>query len=507
MSLENTNCLCCLDPSPHLVKLHSLVGGILGVEDKTYIDIIIEITNSNIGEGIEIPQKICMKCVKQLKQAYIFILQVRNVYVHYLKLSQTVKIEDVDDLPDIGKLDETLIEIPNNKPNQDDYTIPIIPLEEVEIEKPKGSELSNDKNRIEELKLEFDLDNENDAGFPSDIVDESLGDDPQCSRSYMPGSRQGVSPCPRIANLPLKCLFSADSDKDKPKELQQQKHYQDERATTSEDEPSTDDYDIMSFEPIARRCEECQKVFKDEKSLNIHKRFTHMPDEKKTPCPCTGCDFKTSRPSALKVHLRLIHGKDKFEEYFRKTKDKKFPCKLCERGYQRREDLRNHFWNKHQNPNPSQNLKAKPPKPRDEQCFLCPSCGQSYSTKKALDGHLLTHDNNRPYTCDICDKTFKNVKNLNIHRVIHSDAKPFQCSNCEKSFKRADKLKIHMKVHSEIRPYQCAHCEKSFKYRNVLKTHMHIHTGHTPFACKTCGEEFSLRTSLNNHCLKNDHEK
>ncbi|XP_075169096.1 uncharacterized protein LOC142241242 [Haematobia irritans] len=461
MYSETTNCRCCLNPSTNFVNLHSMAS-ITGVEDRTYNEIIQELTKSNIGgedtgNEFKIPQKICMKCVKQLKQVYIFILQIRNVYNHYLKLSKTENIEDTKCLKDIGNLDETLIEIPNNRPNEYEDTIPL--FEGVKIEPLKGLELSNDKDMEEEHKLEFDIDNENEAVFSNDIVRDSL----------------------------------------------------DERDINSEDEPSTNDYNIMSFESLARRCEECHKVYKDERSLNIHKRFTHMPEEEKIPCPCAGCDYKTSRSSALKVHLGLIHGTDKVEEYFRTitATDKKFPCTLCGRGYQRREDLRKHFRKKHKNPNPpsKSKIKEKPSKSKDEHCFLCPSCGQSYTTKKALDGHLLSHDNNRPYACDICDKAFKRMKDLNAHRVIHSDAKPFQCSNCEKSFKRADKLKIHMRVHSEIRPYQCEHCEKTFKYPSVLRTHMHIHTGQTPFACKTCGEAFSLRTSLNNHCLKNEHEK
>lgn len=275
-----------------------------------------------------------------------------------------------------------------------------------------------------------------------------------------------------------------------------------------EEEEPIDEVDIINV-PIARRCDVCNKVYRDERALNIHKRFTHMPDDEKIPCAF--CSYKTSRTSALKVHMGLIHGADKVEEFFKAVPvtGKKFPCNLCDRGYQRREDLRKHFRKKHKTPQsqlqPKQ--KEKPAKPRDEQSFLCASCGQSYSSKKALDGHLLSHTGERPYPCDICDKAFKRIKDMKAHRVIHSDDKPFQCTQCAKSFKRADKLKIHMRVHSELRPYKCRECEKSFKYPSVLRTHMHMHTGQTPFSCKTCGDAFSLRTSLNNHCLKTGHTK
>lgn len=259
-------------------------------------------------------------------------------------------------------------------------------------------------------------------------------------------------------------------------------------STEESDVQSLDEIDML-HEPIAVRCEICQKIYQDKQALYIHKRYTHMPDEEKTPC--TMCSYKTSRPSALKVHIKLKH-----------STQCSFTCNLCERSYTRRDDLTRHIKRVHTN-----TIVTSPKPIRNEECFLCPHCGQSYSSKKMLDSHLFTHSVERPHPCGICDKTFKRIKDMKTHQLIHSDAKPFQCSSCGKSFKRSDKLKIHMRVHSELRPYKCQECEKTFKYPSVLRTHMHMHTGQTPYSCKTCGAAFSLRTSLNNHCLKNGHVK
>ncbi|XP_059225140.1 zinc finger protein 675-like isoform X2 [Stomoxys calcitrans] len=467
MCSENIKCRCCFNPSVNLFKL-SAKSRLSGVEEKTYSELLQEVTSScdtNIfGYEVKIPQTICRKCANQLKNVYQFILQTRKVYEHYLRLSES-EGKDLKPLRSSEDLEETLIEIQSIKVVSDVETL----VEEVKIEKA----------------------NENDL-FPADTMEAKSSDYITEDNEF---SADGED------------MYDYDVLEDSSNERQQKEMTKSDSCT--DEDQSVDEEDMMSFEPIAIRCDVCQKIYRDERALNIHKRYTHMPEEEKIPCPCPGCDYKTSRLSALKVHTGLSHGAEKFEEYFKQISvtGKKFLCDLCCRGYQRREDLSKHFRKKHRNPGTPTKRKKKPNKTKEESCFLCASCGQSYNSKKALDGHLLSHTVERPFRCDLCEKTFKRMKDLNTHRVIHSDEKPFQCSNCGKSFKRADKLKIHMRVHSELRPYQCEHCEKTFKYPSVLRTHMHMHTGQTPFSCKTCGEAFSVRTSLNNHCLKNGHVK
>ncbi|XP_065371072.1 zinc finger protein 62-like [Calliphora vicina] len=279
------------------------------------------------------------------------------------------------------------------------------------------------------------------------------------------------------------------------------------------DEPeSLNDYDL-SAEPTLRRCDICFKIYKNEHTLKIHKRYIHMPEEDKISCPL--CIYKASRSSALKAHMGLEHGMDKVCEYFKpvvKEKARKYSCNLCSNSYVRKYSLRNHIRRKHVEKTPedeikTENIISKAEKPKEKERFLCTYCGKSYSFKNSLKSHIRTHTGERPFACDICNKTFRRSIGLTMHRVIHSDEKPHKCHVCGKGFKIMGKLKFHMRVHSELRPFKCSQCEKSFKYASVLKSHMYMHTGELPFACKTCGDAFALRTSLNYHCLKNAHEK
>ncbi|KAL9891201.1 uncharacterized protein ACN427_009842 [Glossina fuscipes fuscipes] len=270
--------------------------------------------------------------------------------------------------------------------------------------------------------------------------------------------------------------------------------------------------DLMDFnlspKSLAVRCDICDKVYKNAIALTAHKTFSHMPEEKKIPCAL--CNFKTSRTSAFKVHLRTIHGPETVDKYFKPRRVCKgsFCCTMCPKRYSRKNDLQRHIKKTHVNGENSVRKAAKSgqkSKQKYRQSYLCTFCGQSFAEKYYLSIHARTHTGDSPFKCEFCEKSFKRSDSLRYHMVTHSDEKPHTCSECGKSFKRKDKLRTHMRVHSELRPYKCSECEKTFKYSSVLKTHMHIHTGQTPFSCKICGENFSLRTSLNIHCAKNGH--
>ncbi|XP_065371096.1 zinc finger protein 91-like [Calliphora vicina] len=321
----------------------------------------------------------------------------------------------------------------------------------------------------------------------------------------------------KIDLLIMECNPVIKEEKQERETVQQKRdffaNFKEEISSEDSDEPeSLKDYDL-SKEPIARCCDICHKVYRNEQFLNIHKRYTHMPDEDKLPCPL--CTYKASRTSALKVHMGLVHGMDKVSEFFKtvvEEKGTKYPCNLCAHSYARKDSLRRHMRRNHQKKtliekHETDKTTTKSLKTKEKERFLCTYCGKSYSLKSSLEIHILSHTGERPHPCEICNKTFKRLMDLQLHRLTHSDEKPHTCTECGKGFKRVDKLKFHMRVHSELRPYKCNECEKSFKYSSVLKTHMHTHTGETPFVCRTCGEAYALRTSLNNHCLKYDHEK
>ncbi|KAM7364205.1 uncharacterized protein ACRADG_000794 [Cochliomyia hominivorax] len=495
---KSDKCRCCTNPSSKFLELDSTSKN-CGTE-KTYKDVLYEIINIKVSSNHEksLTQKLCQKCSTQLSNCYKFIVQAREVYEQYLKSLQQHDIEDENEIKDFDNIPEPLIEVPIdlNSVDKDTISTKESPLATVE------NHLAEDEIKTEPVTAECV--SKSDELMPvASITNEIKEEQPEYGDYEKKVEKNEKSSSLNIEEVHKEPLI--DTTHDDEREHFDSFNTDSEDDEDAEDPISEDDFDKdLSKAPIAISCDICHKIYKDKVALRTHKHYTHMPDEKKRPCPL--CNFKSSRLSNLKVHIGVVHGADKVKEIFKPADDNgvQFPCTICDQSFRRKDTLQKHIKRIHQNPQPKEpRIKVKIPKEKER--FLCTYCGGSFRTKYGLSRHVVIHTGERPFPCEICQKTFKRPEDLHMHRIIHSDAKPHQCKQCGKAFKRSDKLKIHMRVHSELRPYKCNECEKTFKYPNVLSTHMLIHTGQNPFQCKTCGESFSLRSSFNTHCLRNGH--
>ncbi|TMW52055.1 hypothetical protein DOY81_002835 [Sarcophaga bullata] len=492
-------CRCCTFPSTKFLELDS-ISKTCGIK-RTYKDILYEIANIKVFDAQEkfLTQKVCQKCSTQLNNCYKFILQARKAYEQHLSTINDLSTEN--DAKDFGDIPELLREVPLD-------LIPLkkslLQMKDSAIEKNSGSIMeieiktepillectpdadvlmNEDKLQVKEIKEEKPELLEENSGAKLNEKDKALPLTKQQEQKDLTNDPTYEEEIENFDN------FNTDSENDD----------KDEENSMNEDDFDKD----LSKAPIAVSCEFCHKIYRDKKALKTHKHYTHMPDDKKRPCPL--CSFKSSRLSNLKVHVGVVHGADKVKEIFKPpdVNSGKFSCSICKQSFSRKDTLQRHIKTIHENPQRKERQKPKTPKKQER--FLCTYCGGVFRSKCGLVRHVVIHTGERPFPCEICQKTFKRPEDLHMHRIIHSDEKPHQCLQCGKAFKRSDKLKVHMRVHSESRPYKCNECEKTFKYPNVLSTHMLIHTGQNPFQCKTCGESFSLRSSFNNHCLVKGH--
>nr|XP_023030231.1 zinc finger protein 883-like isoform X1 [Leptinotarsa decemlineata] len=249
------------------------------------------------------------------------------------------------------------------------------------------------------------------------------------------------------------------------------------------------------------RCLVCRRTFARSSNLSVHMK-SHGDDGK--AYSCNTCEMSFNRKSELDGHLRL-HG------------EKKFQCTTCLK----------HFANK-------QNLNTHMELHTGQRAFKCPECPKEFSRKQHFKVHIRIHMGENPYQCKVCLKNFYSsfslsrhegkqvcgkmleceictrkymrLKDLEAHKRLHSGVKPFKCEFCPRTFFRGCLLRDHLKFHNPPELFACEICPKSFPHRGTLKRHMMSHTGEKPFSCSQCSQTFLMKEDWRAHERKHKGE-
>lgn len=166
------------------------------------------------------------------------------------------------------------------------------------------------------------------------------------------------------------------------------------------------------------------------------------------------------------------------------TGDRKFPCSVCNRSFDKRDRLRIHVLHVHEKHRPHE----------------CTVCGKRFSQSSSLNKHMRVHSGERPYKCPHCVKAFTASSILRTHIRQHSGEKPFKCKHCERAFASHAAHDSHVRrTHTKEKPCVCEYCGKAFAQSYELKFHINMHTGAKPYTCEKCGRAFSSPSSRDRH--------
>lgn len=232
-------------------------------------------------------------------------------------------------------------------------------------------------------------------------------------------------------------------------------------------------------------CDECGKKFSWRFRLNFHLQMEHL---KKALFW-----YRQNRKRYSYASYRFHSMKHSVLHEYKPT----VKCKICEQTFSNKKSLYTH--------------ELSHATGDGERPYQCPECFKYYVSQKSLKAHVrLIHRSAclpRPFECRCCGKRFRFRSRLAAHASKHSDEKPFICKMCGKGFVKFYTLDIHQKAHLGEKPWQCKECNKSFLLKEYLKAHMRTHTGEKPFPCVLCGMKFRYSDTLTSHMRSHTGER
>nr|XP_029710926.1 zinc finger protein 34-like [Aedes albopictus] len=190
-------------------------------------------------------------------------------------------------------------------------------------------------------------------------------------------------------------------------------------------------------------CEVCAKGFKTKKQLKDHLEIVHQGVKR---YHCDICKKSFTRNGSLAEHKLIQHagikqfacnvcGKTFGKEDSLKTHrsihlGRRFRCEVCSKTFLKRAFLTAHVAKYH---------------PTDEtpKVNSCEICKKVFSSSSHLKDHLKIHSDERPESCKLCGASFRQKQQLKVHMYQHL-GKPYKCQFCTAAFGIRTRLMSHL---------------------------------------------------------------
>nr|XP_032294285.1 zinc finger protein 62 homolog isoform X2 [Drosophila virilis] len=289
-------------------------------------------------------------------------------------------------------------------------------------------------------------------------------------------------------------------------------------------------------------CPQCQKVYKNTSSLNVHIR-KHSSER---PFQCPHCPKSFKIFGILRSHISTHKGKTAFKcphcrkfflekaKYDEHTRyhigHRAYKCLHCPKifttiSFFKEHTLTHHAYNNDVNVQ-SELLETENSELaeqdneigcsnegndtevtiKEEQTELSSNSYEECTVERYEIGAPLAADEsrmdaeNKQFICPQCQKAFTTKLILTSHlRTTHSDERPFPCPHCPKTFKTFWILRSHISTHKGKTAYKCPHCRKYFLEKAKYDEHTRYHVGHKAYKCLHCPKILATISSFKAH--------